>query len=245
MTESELQRPPWDGDGTDLRGVHHDGWTVEDPAPTTADGCRVWVRCTSCTRRGVRLVAAFWNGSAAPCLFCRPGPRPRGRGLSLAHQIDGVTKTTREWSELSGVPQKVIRKRLTRGWSVRDAIWRPVQPRQSQKRLSFRGRSLTVAEWSVELGISTNMIYNRIGKGWPIDRVLGQPVDRVSVAAQRQGTIAGLRFRVAELEAELPRRGMMSMGAHLPSREAGPPDHGGTRKDADAGPSPSTQGRRR
>lgn len=199
MTEPE-QRPSWDGDGTDLRGVYRDGWIVEDPAPTDEQGCRVWVRCTTCTRRGVRPVAAFWNGNTEPCLFCRP--QPRARGPHREHQIDGVTKTTREWSELSGIPQVVIRKRLSRGWSIRDAVWRAIPLRRAPKRLSFRGRYLTVAEWSVELGITTNLIYDRIGNGWSIERILGQPIDRVFVAAHRQGTIQGLRFRVAELEAD-------------------------------------------
>jgi hypothetical protein len=49
----------------------------------------------------------------------RPGRAPR----FFTHE--GKTQTIRQWSDETGLPRKVIRQRLRRGWSVERALAQP------------------------------------------------------------------------------------------------------------------------
>lgn len=44
--------------------------------------------------------------------------------------IDGVTKTTLEWSAETGVPHRIIRQRINLGWKEKDAVNIPVRARK-------------------------------------------------------------------------------------------------------------------
>jgi hypothetical protein len=37
--------------------------------------------------------------------------------------IDGVTRTRQEWADLSGIPKKSLDRRLSQGWSNREAVF--------------------------------------------------------------------------------------------------------------------------
>jgi hypothetical protein len=49
--------------------------------------------------------------------------RNRHQGLIT---LDGITRHTWEWSELSGVPAEIISKRISKGMAPERAVWRPV-----------------------------------------------------------------------------------------------------------------------
>ena len=45
------------------------------------------------------------------------------------YEIDGVTHTLREWSEIYGIPKKTMHNRLAAGWDYRKAITEPIHDR--------------------------------------------------------------------------------------------------------------------
>ena len=45
--------------------------------------------------------------------------------------INGETKTSKEWEEISGTPSKIIRHRLERGWTPERAVYQKVRGRVS------------------------------------------------------------------------------------------------------------------
>ena len=45
------------------------------------------------------------------------------------------------------------------------------------KRLTYKGRTMTVSQWSRELGIDRRTLDKRIRKKWPLERIFNEPVN--------------------------------------------------------------------
>lgn len=73
--------------------------------------------------------------------------------------IDGVERTVKEWSEISGVKGDVIRSRLRRGVTGTELL-APVR-----KTVTINGEAHTVSEWSRIIGVSYNTLTTRYRKG--------------------------------------------------------------------------------
>lgn len=67
------------------------------------------------------------NGWPANCRWATSKEQGRNTRKNRLLTIDGVTKPVIEWSEISGINQFAIHKRLKRGWTVRDAVFRPLR----------------------------------------------------------------------------------------------------------------------
>lgn len=63
------------------------------------------------------------------CRWATDKTNSRNRRTNHILSLDGRTMTLVEWSELVGINEATIRDRLTSGWSVRDALTRPVHRR--------------------------------------------------------------------------------------------------------------------
>jgi hypothetical protein len=50
-------------------------------------------------------------------------------------EIDGVVHTLADWARLAGIGERSIWARLKRGWSARDAVWKPRQKTWSRHRV--------------------------------------------------------------------------------------------------------------
>nr|DAY59802.1 MAG TPA: hypothetical protein [Caudoviricetes sp.] len=73
--------------------------------------------------------------------------------------IDGVERTVKEWSEISGVKGDVIRSRLRRGVTGTELL-APVR-----KTVTINGEAHTVSEWSRIIGVSYDVIQRRYYRG--------------------------------------------------------------------------------
>lgn len=73
--------------------------------------------------------------------------------------IDGVERTVKEWSKISGVEGDIIRSRLRRGITGTELL-APVG-----KTVTINGEAHTFSEWSRIAGVSYNTLKTRYRKG--------------------------------------------------------------------------------
>jgi len=62
------------------------------------------------------------------CRWTNKSGQERNKKNTRYLTIDGVSKTPVEWSEVSGIPEYQIRKRSARGWSDKEAVFKPLDP---------------------------------------------------------------------------------------------------------------------
>lgn len=86
--------------------------------------------------------------------------------------LDGVTKTTLEWSEEKGVHHQTVLSRLNRGWDDERVFSTRRHTKFGElKYVEFRGENKLLTTWSKELGIKYHTLYARLFTfGWPIER---------------------------------------------------------------------------
>lgn len=80
--------------------------------------------------------------------------------------IEGSNETLAMASKKSPVSYEAIRARLNRGWSVDDAIGRPINHKIRSKVITANGETKTIPEWAKSLGVDASTIRGRIKDGW-------------------------------------------------------------------------------
>jgi hypothetical protein len=87
----------------------------------------------------------------------------------------GLTKTITEWAEQIGISAQLIQQRLTRGWTVDDALSLAADPVANYGHRSGRAvlvslgkESMSVAAAARRLKIPASTIYSRISRGMSI-----------------------------------------------------------------------------
>ena len=95
---------------------------------------------------------------------------------------NGVTRTIKEWSLETGIPQTVITTRLyCKHWDVERAL--TVKPEKRMKcktgknehLITFNGETHNILEWSKITGIERSTIHARLAYGWTIEKTLTTP----------------------------------------------------------------------
>lgn len=64
------------------------------------------------------------------CRWATRHEQARNKRNNRLISFNGLAKTTAEWAELTGIPRTAIDTRLTRGWSVEQALTAPVYSRR-------------------------------------------------------------------------------------------------------------------
>lgn len=82
------------------------------------------------------------------CEWATRKTQARNTRRNVLLTLDGVTMCVADWSTQSGIPYKAIEKRLAMGWSVEDALTKPVSYQhtpQSRAKIgaAFRGKKLS------------------------------------------------------------------------------------------------------
>lgn len=73
------------------------------------------------------------NGDYSPanCRWATRKEQSRNRGITKRYERNGETKSLGEWAELVGKPYMVVYKRLWRGWTLEDALTKPIKGDQN------------------------------------------------------------------------------------------------------------------
>lgn len=95
---------------------------------------------------------------------------------SSSHYLthDGVTLTVAQWGRKLDISEKVLRRRLSRGWSVNEALTTPTMPagRHNLRMLTYNGETLCIADWSRRNGIKPHTLAARLRYGWSVEKTL-------------------------------------------------------------------------
>lgn len=92
---------------------------------------------------------------------------------------NGITKTIKQWSDISGVPMTVINARIDKfGWSPEDAVSIPVRDMKARiADIEVNGKNMNLSEVAKETGISLSTLSNRIHKcGWSLEKAISTPI---------------------------------------------------------------------
>ena len=95
---------------------------------------------------------------------------------------DGVTRTLREWHEVTGVKLTTLHSRYDAGWPPAQVLGYEKRPESAEPRkilLTYEGRRQTLGWWASYLGYPRSTIVSRYKAGYPVAQVLGyEPLDR-------------------------------------------------------------------
>lgn len=101
-------------------------------------------------------------------------------------EYNGIKLSISDWERKCGFPRGIIQQRLSLGWSVEDAITKPIQGSAKKDKAAFiptittmltcHGVSKSIREWSSEKGIAYNTLVSRLKSGWSPEQAVMQPV---------------------------------------------------------------------
>jgi len=94
----------------------------------------------------------------------------------------GRRQSPADWARELGIDRQVIRERLKLGWSVEDALSKPLTPhgRRNVKLLTYNGETRSMTEWARELGIKLVTLSHRLNAGWSVEDALTRPLQKRS-----------------------------------------------------------------
>jgi hypothetical protein len=83
----------------------------------------------------------------------------------------GETLALWAWAARTGLPYPALQVRLDRGWSIDDALTRPL--RKLKRLIEFNGERLTLRQWAQKTGIPYRTLVVRMrANRWDISRAL-------------------------------------------------------------------------
>lgn len=93
--------------------------------------------------------------------------------------INGQTKTIKEWSDIYGIAQNAVYRRLDAGWDGVTSLTTPLQERTNDyadRLIEYNGETHTALEWSKILKVNYNAFVERLFVyGWDVGRAFTEP----------------------------------------------------------------------
>lgn len=122
------------------------------------------------------------NGNYCPsnCRWVDAKTQGNNRRTNIFISHNGETHTVAEWSDITGIPSNVIRKRyFVSGWDADRTLNESVHNKsvKEPETITYNGKTQTVLEWAKETGINRNTIRSRLRSGKSIEEALTIPVD--------------------------------------------------------------------
>ena len=101
----------------------------------------------------------------------------RGQQLLV---INGEAKTMPQWAAQAGLRYTTVFARVSRGWSLENALSRPTQKHKpsAKRAYSIDGVTKSLAEWARTTGMSYNTLLYRLNQGWEPKAALETPLRR-------------------------------------------------------------------
>lgn len=104
----------------------------------------------------------------------RMGPEPK------KYSYQGRTQTLDGWAKELGIKPITLRKRISSGWTIEEALGTRVIAEKSQvgkeRILHYRGKAQTLSAWAKELGMRKSCLESRLRSGWTVDKALTVPL---------------------------------------------------------------------
>ena len=84
----------------------------------------------------------------------------------------GRTRTLARWATELNISYYVVARRLALGWTIDDALTKPVRTLRRNRRLTAFGRTHTLSEWAKEFGIKYATLWGRLNDDQSIEDAL-------------------------------------------------------------------------
>lgn len=127
----------------------------------------------------------YWCGRS-DCPECGPASRqPNCRWATAIEQgsnktnnrrlaFEGRNLTIAEWARETGLDYRTIRGRIENGWSIKEALTRPLD---GPRLITWKGQTKSLDEWARITGIPKSAIWQRLDRlGWSVKRTLTAPL---------------------------------------------------------------------
>ena len=98
----------------------------------------------------------------------------RNRKHVQLFSFKGEMRTIQEISEITGVSEWTLRRRLKDNWSIEKAVSTPTK-RRPVKIIEFNGEAFPQSVWDKKLGLPKGTVGERLRAGWSIERALTTP----------------------------------------------------------------------
>lgn len=122
------------------------------------------------------------NGDYSPenCIWADMQTQANNKTTSVFLEAFGRRQTGPQWAREFGIKYHTIRARIYAGWSIEDAISRPLVEAGQHKvtKLEARGKTKTVYEWAREVGVAAPTIMARIKRGESVEQAIFRELTR-------------------------------------------------------------------
>lgn len=123
----------------------------------------------------------------ANCRWATRADQMRNTRKNVMLTWNNMVLTLAEWARKVGIDQRVISRRLRRGWTVKEALtirpeygirWRDANNKIGHHLYTINGETLTLTEWCSRFGMCANTVRYRMRRGFGIEVALTMPSQR-------------------------------------------------------------------
>jgi hypothetical protein len=94
-------------------------------------------------------------------------------------EYNGDVKTVSQWAKIFNIKFNTLRERLELGWSIKDALEKPLicieSGRGKKNLILYKGVEQSTRKWCMELGLEYATIGHRLRIGWPPEKAFETP----------------------------------------------------------------------